>query len=147
MEERHLEAVAQLEQACFACPWSVSSLRLLLNEPNLAFVVEEDGAVCGYGGLICVLDEGQITNLAVDAAHRRRGFARAILDAMAEHARQNGIVTLSLEVRASNAGAQALYESYGFVQEGVRPRFYTRPVEDAYLMRYDVPGAVSAYEF
>ena len=72
LSEDMLSSVAQIEAECFAEPWGESSLRLLLGEQGVAFVAIASGRVVAYGGMMTVLDEGQITNIAVLSDFRRR---------------------------------------------------------------------------
>ena len=132
----HLPALARIEALCFADPWSSEALSLLLTDKafGLACVHEETGEVLAYVGVLLALDEGQIINLATHPAWRRRGLSDALLSALADQARARGLVTLSLEVRESNAAAIALYEKHGFFVAGKRPRFYTHPTEGALVM-------------
>ena len=92
-----------------------------------------DGVFAGHVGMLCVLDEGQICNLAVAPAFRRMGVGSALLDALKTEAARRGLAVLMLEVRASNTAAQALYEKSGFERVGVRRGFYANPREDAFL--------------
>lgn len=130
----HLDAVAELEAACFAEPWSVNSLRLLLSDAATGFVALHEGQPIAYGGMLWAPDEGQITNIAVHPDFRRRGCARAILLALMQAADQRGAQELSLEVRASNEAAIALYRAEGFFEAGRRRNFYRSPTEDALVM-------------
>ena len=133
MAERHLAALAAIEKACFHAPWSETMLREELGK-GIFLVAERDGAAVGYVGCQTVLDEGYITNVAVSPDCRRQGIARALLDELKARAAQAGLSFVTLEVRASNAPAIALYEGAGFVRVGVRKNFYTAPTEDAVLM-------------
>lgn len=131
----HLSALAILEQTCFADPWSETSLREELGNPCARFLVAlRGGEVVGYLGCHHVAGEGFITNVAVTPAHRRTGVARALITAAKQQA--SSLFRLTLEVRVSNQAAIALYSSLGFVPEGVRPRFYSHPTEDAALYSY-----------
>ena len=129
-----LVGVAALESECFREPWSEKSLELLLGERGVGFAVVLEGEVVAYGGMMTVLDEGQITNIAVSKKHRRRGFARAILSALEAYALDNGISMLSLEVRESNTAARSLYIGEGWSEVGLRKNFYKLPTEDAIIM-------------
>lgn len=133
MEERHLPALAAIERACFHAPWSENALREELGG-GIFLVAEVDGAAAGYVGCQTVLDEGYITNVATLPAYRRQGIGRALVRALLARAWQAGLSFVTLEVRASNAPAIALYESLGFERVGSRPGFYTGPREDAVLM-------------
>ena len=133
MTAAHVDALAALESACFSTPWSAASLAEELGNPHAVFRVALDaaGAVCGYGGMHHLGDEGYITNVAVSPAARRQGVARALLGAFDDYARAHALARVTLEVRMSNAAAIALYESAGYVRDGVRPGFYRHPTEDA----------------
>lgn len=133
MAERHLAALAEIEKACFHAPWSESMLREELGK-GIFLVAERDGQVVGYVGCQTVLDEGYITNVAVSPDCRRQGIARALIAKLTDEARAAGLAFVTLEVRASNAPAIALYEGAGFGRVGVRKNFYTAPTEDAVLM-------------
>lgn len=133
MRAEHIEAIAALEQACFSTPWSAASLAEELNNPLAVFrvAVDADGRVLGYMGFHHIGDEGYVTNVAVFPAARRRGVAAALLAETARYGEANRLYRVTLEVRVSNAAAIALYEGAGYVRDGVRPRFYRDPVEDA----------------
>lgn len=133
MAERHLAVLAEIEKACFHAPWSESMLREELGK-GIFLVAERDGQAVGYVGCQTVLDEGYITNVAVSPDARRQGIARALIAKLTGKARAAGLAFVTLEVRASNAPAIALYEGAGFGRVGVRKNFYTAPIEDAVLM-------------
>ncbi len=133
MQEKHLPALAALEKECFHAPWSESMLREELGG-GIFLVAEQDGEVQGYVGCQTVLDEGYITNVAVFPDCRRRGVAEALLHELLRRAQENGLAFVTLEVRASNAPAIALYEKLGFAPVGVRKNYYSAPVEDGVLM-------------
>ena len=135
MDRSHLEQIARLERECFSSPWSEELLAQELYNDNASYVVAqgEDGSVLGYAGLQVVLDEGDIDNVAVRPDCRRQGIASALLGAFERFA-QAHLAFLTLEVRASNTPAIALYEAHGFVREGVRKHYYTNPREDAVIM-------------
>jgi ribosomal-protein-alanine N-acetyltransferase len=129
-----LKGAALLEAECFGEPWSEKSLELLLGERGVGFAVLLNGEVVAYGGMLTVLDEGQITNIAVSSAHRRKGYASAVLASLEEYAEHNGIALLSLEVRESNLAARSLYTREGWSEVGRRRNFYKLPTEDAIIM-------------
>lgn len=134
IEPSMLGSVSALEAECFSCPWSESSLSLLCGDGAVGFVALEGERVLAYGGMITVLDEGQITNIATSIAARRRGCASAVLDALLEYGAEHGICSYSLEVRQSNLAAIGLYEKHGFCRVGLRKNFYSQPVENAIVM-------------
>lgn len=133
MAERHLAALAEIEKACFHAPWSESMLCEELGK-GLFLVAERDGQAVGYVGCQTVLDEGYITNVAVSPDCRRQGIGRMLIAELVSRARAQDLAFVTLEARASNAPAIALYEGAGFGRVGVRKNFYTAPTEDAVLM-------------
>ncbi|MBQ7381322.1 MAG: ribosomal protein S18-alanine N-acetyltransferase [Clostridia bacterium] len=134
LEAAHLSAVHELEMLCFGNPWSEQALGHLLENGNFGIVAEENGRLCAYVGLVSALDEGEITNVATHPDFRRRGYARAVLLALIDEAKRRGLCRVSLEVRESNTGARALYESLGFALCGKRKNFYSRPREDGLIL-------------
>lgn len=135
MTMEHIPQIAALERACFSRPWSEESLQgELWNESAVIIVAEgEDGTVLGYAGLQTVLDEGYINNVAVDEKYRRQGIADELISAFVRFGRAK-LAFLTLEVRASNAPAIALYAKHGFAEVGRRKNYYDAPKEDAVLM-------------
>ena len=135
MTIEHIPQIAALERACFSRPWSEESLQgELWNDSAVIIVAEgEDGTVLGYAGLQTVLDEGYINNVAVDEKFRRQGVADELIAAFVRFG-QAKLAFLTLEVRASNAPAIALYAKHGFVEVGRRKNYYEAPKEDAVLM-------------
>lgn len=135
MTAEHIPQVAALERACFSRPWSEDMLREeLWNDSAVIVVAEgEDGTVLGYAGLQTVLDEGYINNVAVDERFRRQGVAGELLAAFIRFGKAR-LAFLTLEVRASNAPAIALYAKHGFREVGRRKNYYDDPKEDAVLM-------------
>lgn len=132
MAAAHIAAIADIERQCFSTPWSAAALTEELDNPHAVFYVAMDGErVLGYAGMHHVGDEGYIDNVAVDPAARRQGAARALMDALEAYGREHALYRLTLEVRASNAAAIALYTGVGYVSDGVRPNFYRQPTEDA----------------
>ena len=136
MESRHVPQVAALEKMCFCDPWSENSVASELENPLSRWLVAVEGEqVLGYVGSQTVLDESDMMNLAVDPAFRRRGIARALVLALIEQLREMGSRQLTLEVRASNESAQALYAQLGFERVGRRKNYYLNPREDALILR------------
>ncbi len=133
-----LESVAALERLCFASPWSAQSLELLTNDGiGVGYLLTDPAApdtVVAYGGMLITVDEGQITNIATHPDHRRKGYGAAIVHTLLRHAKDARLESVSLEVRASNAAAIALYRAAGFTEAGRRKGFYTKPTEDALVM-------------
>lgn len=136
MEHADVPRVAELENASFTAPWKADTFEHLLDRSACHLLVMDDGdaGVVAYAVLWCILDQGELANLAVAESHRGRGLGRTLLDEVMARARREGVERLYLEVRVSNASAIALYRSAGFQEVGLRKRYYDRPVEDALIM-------------
>ena len=136
MNADHVASVAQLEKLCFSDPWSEKSIASeLTNKLALWLVAEEDGKVAGYIGSQTVPDESDMMNVAVHPDCRRRGIAEALVNALCKALKERGSVSLTLEVRASNDPAKALYDKLGFEPVGRRPNYYRNPKEDALILK------------
>ena len=131
---QHVAAVAELEQVCFADPWTADGLKEELDTACARFLtaVDETGAVAGYIGCHTVLDEGYIANVAVSPDFRRQGIGKKLVQALLAQSTDLSFVTL--EVRVSNDPAIRLYTGCGFQPVGTRKKFYSHPTEDALLM-------------
>ena len=136
MGAEDVPAVAGLEKQCFSLPWSEASLRAELENPlSLWLVAEREGEIAGYVGAQTVLDEADMMNLAVAPPARRPGVAQALLTALLQQLDARGARSLTLEVRAGNLAAQALYRRFGFAAVGRRPDYYRLPREDALILK------------
>ncbi len=136
MAAAHVAQVAQLEKICFSDPWSEKSVSSELSNSLSLWLVALDGeTVAGYIGSQTVLDETDMMNVAVHPDFRRQGIAEALVTELVAQLKQMESHSLTLEVRASNAPAKALYEKLGFTLAGRRPNYYRNPKEDAYILR------------
>ena len=135
MDRSHIDQIAALERECFSTPWTEQMLSDALFDSQASFIVAEaeDGHILGYAGLHVIVDEGYIDNIAVEPDARRHGVASALLDVYCRFGAVN-LAFLTLEVRASNYGAIALYGSRGFRSVGRRKNYYEHPKEDAIIM-------------
>lgn len=130
-----VEAVSIIEAKSFSMPWSAKDFAKLTEDPNsLYLVAEKDGEIVGCCGVTNICGDGDINNVVVAQEYRGQGIASAMLKEMLLQGEAFGIENFTLEVRVSNAPAIHVYEKLGFVSEGIRPRFYERPVEDAMIM-------------
>ena len=136
MNADQLEELERLERICFSRPWSKRMLGEELENQCAAFLVAEDenGTVLGYAGLLVMLDEGYITNVAVFPEYRRLGVAAKIIEVYMNFAAANDLAFLTLEVRPSNEAAIALYRRFGFEEVGRRKNYYDLPKEDALIL-------------
>ena len=135
-EEKDILQSAEIEKQCFTVPWSYESLCYDILENNLSFyiVAEIEGKVCGYVGIWNIVDEGHINNVAVAPAYRRKHIGSALLDVLIGTCEAEGILRLTLEVRAGNTPARRLYEQKGFLEAGLRKGYYEDNHEDAVIM-------------
>ena len=132
----HVPQVAALEKACFSDPWSEQSVAGELSNPlSVWLVCVEKDRVLGYVGSQTVLGETDMMNVAVSPDARRRGIGEKLILELVERLKERDSHCLTLEVRATNAPAIALYEKLGFTQVGRRPNYYRNPKEDALILR------------
>lgn len=144
-----VERVAAIEAEAFPRPWTADDFRHELTENKVAryLVIEEAGEVVGFAGVHVIIDQGHVTNIAVSGAHQGKGYGRLVTAALMQYAANLGATYLTLEVRASNHAAQALYTSLGFIKVSVRKRYYEDNGEDAWLMACDqMPAADPDFE-
>ena len=132
----HIEQIAKMEAMCFSAPWSMRSIESELHNSLSLWVVALDGdTVVGYVGSQSVLGEADMMNLAVLPQYRRQGIGKDLVNTLISHLQARTVRCLSLEVRASNEGAIALYQGLGFCPVGRRPNYYANPKEDALILR------------
>lgn len=136
VRECQLEELEQLERECFSRPWTLQQLRAYLRSQGHEFIaaVSESGETLGYVGMMYVLDEGYISNVAVRETYRRMGIGGALIGELLRRAAALRLTFVTLEVRAGNAPAIALYEKLGFLPVGRRKGYYEQPREDALLL-------------
>lgn len=134
MRPEHICGVKALLDHCFGeSAWSVENIRAELSKPSsTCFVATEDNRVIAYMAFEKILDEGSVIELAVDAAHRRKGLASCLMEQVL--GAYDDLSTIYLEVRRSNTPAVALYHSLGFTQASIREGYYDHPREDAIIM-------------
>lgn len=131
--------VAIIEKKCFSMPWSEKSFEDSLKQSySHFFVAEYDNIIAGYMGVYCVVDEADITNVAVLPEYRRKGIAKKLILHIENMAKDIHVKQINLEVRESNRQAINLYEQMGFKNIGIRKSFYEKPVENAAIMTYEV---------
>lgn len=140
MNESHVPAIAELEKVCFSDPWSEDAIAPELNNPLSCWIVAMDGeCLVGYVGSQSVLGWADMMNLAVRPDYRRMGIGETLVNELVVRLKEQKVNCLTLEVRASNESAIALYEKLGFVQVGRRPNYYFHPKEDALILRKEWP--------
>lgn len=136
MKSEHVAQVAALEALCFSDPWSENSVASELRNPLSLWLVALDGdTVIGYVGSQTVCGETDMMNIAVYPNCRRKGIAASLIVDLIRALKLRQSRCLTLEVRASNSSAIALYEALSFVQIGCRKNYYRNPKEDALILR------------
>lgn len=136
MRPRHVDAVAAIERAVFPRPWPPAVFRAELGrtEDRAYRVARRGRRVVGYGGVLVGAGDAHILTVAVDPDERRGGVATRLVVELLAAAVELGATAATLEVRQSNAGAEALYRRFGFESAGVRPGYYEDNAEGARIM-------------
>ncbi len=134
-----LDAVVAIERAWKTAPgWSRAQFEAEFSNARSHFLIAElEGCIAGYAVFWAVAPEAQILDLAVDPKYCRQGVGRLLLKTVLEKAGLIGLKEATLEVRADNAAAAALYQAAGFAVVGRRPKFYNGAF-DAVLMNRDL---------
>jgi len=137
LTEQDIDPVVAIEEEAFSTPWRHDTFENLVGRPGLELLVMEDrvAGIIGYAVLWCILDQGELANMAVASAFRGRGLGRYLLSRVLQIAKERGVETVYLEVRASNERAARLYAGFGFTEIGIRRDYYERPREDARVLR------------
>ncbi|GAA5217333.1 ribosomal protein S18-alanine N-acetyltransferase [Corallincola platygyrae] len=136
LQATDLARVIEIEHRCHSHPAAESIIAQSLSGQDLTYGIELDNTIVGFYLASVVLDELTVTDIAVIPEAQGNGFGRKLLTHLLDHAEQNGVKHLFLEVRASNVSAQGLYLSEGFNQLGVRKNYYPAAEgrEDALVM-------------
>lgn len=135
LEQSDIEPLSKIEEAAFSMPWSPQDFADLLKRDYCLYLVAEvNGRVAGSAGMTDICHEGSIDNVVVAEEYRGQGIAQKLLEELFKIGEGRGIQAYTLEVRVSNQIAIHIYEKAGFVSEGIRPRFYEKPTEDALIM-------------
>lgn len=137
LTEDRLDAVVAIEAAAYEHPWTRGNFVDSLQSGYQAQVLGANGVVIGYFIAMMGVDEVHLLNITVAPAWQGQGWARVLLDALALWARGQGSQWLWLEVRASNARAQRIYEHHGYRRVGERKGYYPAGFgrrEDAIVM-------------
>ncbi len=131
--------LAEIDKICFSEPWSEGMFSDSIENSLYSFIAaQEEGLIVGYIGAVTVCDVSDITGIAVLPEKRRQGIAKELMSEMLSCLKRRGSKRIQLEVRQSNSGAIALYESFGFSLDGIRRDYYKKPTEDAVLMSLDI---------
>ena len=136
MKKEDIDGVLTVEKESFSTPWTEKLFYDEVENPRTVYfvAVTDNGEIVGYGGMWHVVDEGQITNIAVKKNCRGEGVGSKLLESLIKWAKNNEILVIQLELREGNAAAFGLYKKYGFSVVGKRKDYYKNPTEDAILM-------------
>lgn len=137
LERADLPAILALDRTCFGSIWSESGYQREIDSPNSTLVLLETAAQADPVGVGCfwaILDEAHVTLLGIHPNWRRRGLGQLLLATLLQDAQRRCLVRATLEVRASNQSAIALYEKFGFRIAGERPNYYQNPSEAALIL-------------
>ena len=138
-----IDDVLAIEEASFTNPWTRSMYVAELENSDASYCFlarDTERRAAGFCSFWRILDELHINNLAVLPELRRTGIASVLLTFVLKNAADVGARRATLEVRRSNDTARLLYERFGFSVAGVRPDYYSKPVEDALVLwREDLP--------
>lgn len=142
-ELRDVHAIRAIDAQVYPTPWSEKlTIDQTTGSDRVHLVVEEAHRVIGHGGLALLDGDAHITTIAIDPAHQRRGIGSVLMLHLFAAATANNCGAVTLEVRASNEAAIALYERHGMKSAGVRPGYYADTGEAAVIM-WSTPDASS----
>jgi ribosomal-protein-alanine N-acetyltransferase len=128
-----IPVVLELERVIYPQPWSEGIFRDELGRPDRIYIVaERGGVIIGFAGLMLVDEDAHVTTLAVKPDARQLGLGTHLMLQLIDAGLGMGARNLTLEVRASNRGAQRLYERFGMASVGVRKHYYRD--DDAVIM-------------
>src|SRR5699024_3018810 len=136
MTGNDIDAVLELDLKCFSAPWNREIYEKEVNENDFAhyFIIKTDEKVIGYVGLWLVLEDAQVTNIAMAREYGCYGIGKQLFGCALQYLLKQGAKLLSLEVRKSNEVAQNLYKKFGLKKGGVRKNYYPDNGEDAFVM-------------
>lgn len=130
-----IPALMALEKhAVTAAHWTRQQYDAIFSQPSprrLALLIEEEPNIQGFLVGRVLEGEWEIENIAIAGQARRRGLGTRLVGEFLDLARAQGAEAVFLEVRESNQAARSLYEKWGFLEGGRRPRYYHDPEEDA----------------
>lgn len=135
-----LDQVCALEAESFTNPWTREMLERELRHSDVARVYAlrlPDGTIAAFCACWIIFDELHVNTIAVAPARRRQGLGLLLMRHVLAEAVRAGAERATLEVRRSNEAALRLYEHLGFRVSAVRPRYYTKPEEDALILWRD----------
>jgi len=136
IDQKFLSQLRAIDCACLGDFWSLEAYQREIENPRsyVLGLTTENHELLGFGCLWAILEEAHITLLAVRPEYQGQGFGKSIVWGLLKKARDRQLEWATLEVRASNQVAIALYESFGFKEIGRRPKYYEVTGEDALML-------------
>jgi ribosomal-protein-alanine acetyltransferase len=130
------EAVSEIcRHSPEAAQWPKETYEQAHSSAQILLIAELNGQICGFLVARIAGDEAEILNAAVDTARRRQGVGTALLEAAVTTVQARGAKNVYLEVRESNSAAISFYGQHGFEKTGERHQYYSRPTENAVVMK------------
>lgn len=134
--QKGVRIVSEMENEIFSFPWAYESFETLINNPcNHFYIVFDDDVPVAYFGIMIIMNECDIYNIAVRPIYQGKGIGSFIMQEIIKICRKNEVDTITLEVREFNYRAIGLYEKYGFKLISRIKGYYSKPSEDGLLMR------------
>lgn len=124
MRPTDVSRVMVVERRAYEFPWSDGIFRDCIRAGYYCCLLMKDDTLLGHGVMAVAVDEAHVLNLCVDPEAQGQGYGRTLLGHLMVKARAGGATRMLLEVRVSNAAAQALYASVGFIEIGMRRNYY-----------------------
>ncbi len=135
LKPQYVEKIHSISTGSIKGGWSLDAFKTECKKDNVKYCVAlNNGDVIGFIGISTVLDEADITNIAVDKNNRNSGIATELINNISLWCKENNIIRINLEVRETNTPAINLYKKTGFIKCGVRTRYYQDTGESAILM-------------
>lgn len=135
MQKEDLNEVLEISSLSLKESWSLQAFNEELSNPLAKYIIAKTPEkIVGFAGVWTIIDEGHITNIAVHPDFRKQGIGATLVKSLIEHCNTWGCLALTLEVRSSNIAAQNLYKKFGFIEEGIRKKYYSDNKEDAIIM-------------
>ncbi len=138
MEQRDLDVVMYLENACFVAPWGLNQIKYELNEnpvSNLWVIESDNTGVVGFVDYWITFDSSTVCQICVNPLFRKRGLASILMEEMIKDCKANKVRNITLEVREHNVNARKLYEKFGFKSVLLKERYYTNGDNAVYMVK------------
>lgn len=144
MEPEHVDRVVEIERRVFSDPWKPPDfLKIIENPASIALSAVHKDLLVGYSCCWTMIESAELGNIAVHPDFQGRSVALRLLDETVRLCRGRDVERIFLEVRASNERAIGIYLRYGFERIGVRRNYYSRPPEDAIIMKLELVDRAS----